>query len=151
MTEFNSKKLRGMERSEPMTPHQERLNSRSSSSLSILSLKGRGRNPLRHPAAAQTQHTEVVALRDLKRKVVTKKENKTMKLNNNKAVAQTHSRNGLNVLADLRMDGVPKAQIRIANRLSRLSRKAFRRNSVSVEQIQKLCERGANPRHVLSS
>ena len=39
-------------------------------------------------------------------------------------------------LADLRTDGVPKAQIRIANRLSRLSRKAFRRNSVSVEQIQ---------------
>ncbi len=39
-------------------------------------------------------------------------------------------------LADLRTDVVPKAQIRIANRLSRLSRKAFRRNSVSVEQIQ---------------
>ena len=44
--------------------------------------------------------------------------------------------NELNVLADLRTDGVPKAQIRIANRLSRLSRKAFRRNSVSAEQIQ---------------
>ena len=44
--------------------------------------------------------------------------------------------NGLNVSADLRTDGVPQAQIRIANRLSRLSRKAFRRNSVSVEQIQ---------------
>ena len=39
-------------------------------------------------------------------------------------------------LADLRTDVVPKAQIRIANRLSRLSHKAFRRNSVSVEQIQ---------------
>ncbi len=61
-----------------------------------------------------------------------------MKTNNeiNESTAQTHSRNGLNVLADLRTDGVPKAQIRIANRLSRLSRKAFRRNSVSVEQIQ---------------
>ena len=44
-------------------------------------------------------------------------------------------------LADLRTDGVPKAQIRIANRLSRLSRKAFRRNSVSVEQIQDTSQR----------
>ncbi len=36
--------------------------------------------------------------------------------------------------ADLRTDGAKR--VRVANRLSRLSRKAFRRNSVSVEQIQ---------------
>ena len=84
-----------------VTPHQERLASLHSSSLSILSRKGRGE---RHPATGLRQYTEIVTLRDLKRKVVTKKENKTMKLNNNKAVAQTNSRNGLNVLTSYRLN-----------------------------------------------
>ncbi len=63
MTEFNSKKLRGMERSEPMTPHQERLAPLHSSSLSILSRKGRGRNPFRPPLriGRQANHEETIS------------------------------------------------------------------------------------------
>ena len=47
--------------------------------------------------------------------------------------------NNVTDLADLRTDVAKRIQI--ANRLSRLSRKAFRRNSVSVEQIQDASQR----------